>query len=136
MRARFLLPVVLAALLAGCGGAGDAARTITFAVDPLHGSGIDGIAELTRIGPGTARLHVDLDGAPPPGVTVAVYRGSCVTLPTLAVSERVEPNGDALTVRVERPLRSLARDDHAVVLRRNGYVLGCGDIPPGVPSSS
>jgi hypothetical protein len=133
--ARFLLPVVLAALLAGCGGAGDAARTITFPVDPRHGSGIAGIAELTRAGPERPRLRVEFADPAPPDVVGAVYRGSCTTIPATPVTRRAGPDGGTLTLRIARPLRTLARSEHAVVLRQNGHVVGCGDIPPGSPTA-
>jgi hypothetical protein len=131
-RARLLLPVVLPALfLTACGGARDA---ITIPLKPRHASGLDGVARLVPAGSGS-RLTIDLDAdRAPRGVTAAVYRGRCRTLPTRPVTRRVPVDGDAATVRVTTAPRRLAR--HAVALKRNGTVLACGDVPAARPGAS
>jgi len=128
--ARLLLPVVLAALLlTACGGAGNA---ITFKLDPRHGSGLDGVAELVPR-PGGSRLTIELGPSadPPRGTTAAVYRGSCATIPQRRASRPTRIDGGELRIPLGAPTDALSHRDHAVVLERGGVMLACGDVPPG-----
>lgn len=122
---------VLAVLLAGCGGGGEASKVSAEVVlDAANGSGITGSATVAEVGPSTSRIEVRVDGLSGrhPSSLVA---GDCggFTEPTVERKLNDVVNGKA-TTEVPLSFDELTGSGFTIAVRRGKDYVTCGPIVP------